>query len=884
MTTLFISEKPSIAQSIARLLSPNVSSQSSSSTPVYSFPFSFKQAKQAISTSVAGHLYQIIFNTKLQSWQTPEEELLEQKGVEYETTKGAGGIIRQLQALSKNAKYIILALDNDREGENICFEVLKSIGKFNGDIFRLRFSALTKEEITRQLGKVDKPNQYLSDAVEVRQELDLKVGVAFTRFQTQFLSGKYSNLQTNCISYGPCQTPTLAFCVERHLEILNFKPKRYYNVDVQIKDSKGNIEKIDFISENKIFEQDMGLHIIKQLNGGKVKVISIKQSKSKSVKPIALNTVAMLKLASTSLNMSPQESMYKAEFLYLQGYLTYPRTESTSYPKEFNFMEVIKNIKFNYAYDAIETINKYGAKPRSGVDAGDHPPITPTSKCAQDLSGMDLSFYNMICKNFLASLMPDAEFYIKTVELQCEQHKFHVKSKEYITFGWQILYKQSDLADDEQYEVTQISYQKDDVFDFYELNLKEKYTTPPTYLTESNLLSLMEKNLIGTDASMAQHIQNVQDRNYVQLLPGKRQLQPTQLGIQLIQGLKLIDKELVAPNLRSKMEQDLNKVAEGKISKVKMINEQLTKYLNKFQFFKQNINLLDQLFESKFQTIKSAGKPFISCPQCNKFTKFISLIPQRIYCGTCDRIYSVIQCQKHYEIQKIRCAYCNCPPISAAGEKRTNFCPKCYTDGNEDMVKDLEEFGYKSDGKGLTCNQCMNQSCPLSLRNNYISDCPACSKGGCDKLILGSQTSAKIEEKFKITIDEFDIQIEKPVGKSEKIQQQIYLQSKLYLDNFSIPSSSQITCTSCQATANLPQGQPLILGEFCECGARKIEIKTKEGLVTGCGLCSIEGVEIKMSSEKVSWKSNNNNRNGRKGQTSGHKDQGSKKSKQHQKK
>lgn len=96
-------------------------------------------------------------------------------------------------------------------------------------------------------------------------------------------------------------------------------------------------------------------------------------------KPLGLNTVKLLKVASSAFGISSNECMRIAEHLYLDGYITYPRTESTSYPAKFNFNEILENHKKNSEWGPyVSKILKQGIeKPNKGIDKGDHPPITP---------------------------------------------------------------------------------------------------------------------------------------------------------------------------------------------------------------------------------------------------------------------------------------------------------------------------------------------------------------------------------------------------------------------------------------------------------------------------------------------------------------------------
>ena len=99
------------------------------------------------------------------------------------------------------------------------------------------------------------------------------------------------------------------------------------------------------------------------------------------------------------------------------------------------------------------------------------------------------------------------------------------------------------------------------------LEVKDKTTTAPGYLTESELIGLMEKNGIGTDASIPTHIENIQKRNYVRLESGRRLL-PNKLGLVLVQGYHQIDSGLVLPKIRSDIEGQCNKISKGEMDKV----------------------------------------------------------------------------------------------------------------------------------------------------------------------------------------------------------------------------------------------------------------------------------------------------------------------------
>jgi len=149
---------------------------------------------------------------------------------------------------AKGLDYLVLWLDCDREGENICFEVLKVIGdlipqSYERNIYRAHFSSLAEKDIQAAYNNIkDGPNLNESLSVDARQIIDLKVGTAFTRLQTLTLKKKYPELNFKTVSYGPCQTPTLGFCIDRYFKRLIFVPVDYWFLSAVIKRGEATLK------------------------------------------------------------------------------------------------------------------------------------------------------------------------------------------------------------------------------------------------------------------------------------------------------------------------------------------------------------------------------------------------------------------------------------------------------------------------------------------------------------------------------------------------------------------------------------------------------------------------------------------------------------------
>ena len=196
-----------------------------------------------IVTSVRGHLSNREFAGNYRSWSgcSPSQLFSAPLEVCYENDKKP--LEAMLQSLARECQALILWLDCDREGEHIAHEVQQACEKGNGRmrlgvgrcvVYRAKFSTVLPQEIYNALRSLGRIDMRLVDAVEARMELDLRVGAAFTRFQTFRLQKRFDGLQGQVISYGPCQFPTLGFIVERWARIETFVPDDFWTIDMSI--------------------------------------------------------------------------------------------------------------------------------------------------------------------------------------------------------------------------------------------------------------------------------------------------------------------------------------------------------------------------------------------------------------------------------------------------------------------------------------------------------------------------------------------------------------------------------------------------------------------------------------------------------------------------
>lgn len=732
LRVLMVAEKPSIAKSIAEALSgpsgPRQRRGISRALPVYEFttdkfapaskdPLNSDRNSQVVCvvTSVVGHIFSLGFTPSADDSQRMDPiEFFDMPVVKQEeASSGKLRVVDHLRALAGECDHLVLWLDCDAEGENIAFETIGvtrrafdqkmekelSLHQHNESgayqpvrrIHRARFSAITREALQDAFQNIGEPNSALSRSVDTRQELDLRVGVAMSRLLTWRCVGlarrKYSDA-TKLVSYGPCQTPTLSFCVDRAHAIEAFESQVYWKVKASASFAGAKLGKahelrwkppsdpVECTSTNlgfrkrdksgKQFEESATLdketvdEVLKHasLPGSFLQVNSVLTESERVIAPAGLNTVTLLSAGSKSMGMSPKQVMNVAEKLYTSGFISYPRTETTRYdPTGFDVRKILVQHANHpeWGRTAVHLLRTRfsisGFPPVRGKDAGDHPPITCLRSATREQIGGGAAWrvYEFVARTMLASFSDDLRFSRSVAELALvvRQEPELSGNNEHLFEMETVIVDSLGFAGACPWVLNDIGAQKkDDELEFlvkgmrllmHKIRSEKKRTRPPAFLQEHELIELMDQNGVGTDASMATHVNNIVDRGYVVLCdetgvplrhprPGQprqtgRYLVPTPLGMALMHllgddassssaettnanGVAL----LARPAIRARMESECKLIAEGKMDKDTCLQSNLAWFRTRYQQLADSLthDFLKDNFAPKLCPLKDA--------------------------------------------------------------------------------------------------------------------------------------------------------------------------------------------------------------------------------------------------------------------------------------
>ena len=700
---LNVAEKPSVAKEIVKHLSKNNSTKTfnaSKYNPIYEFPYLLKNEEVRMRvTSVSGHIMNLEFMKPYNSWNMVSPDELFTAPIQKIVTQDKHDVVATLKFASRGINMLALWLDCDREGENIAYEVIHLVLQAsplpNSAIYRAHFSALTATDIVNAAQNLRFPKVELADAVDARQEIDLRLGAAFTRLQTMRLRNENQMLMNSLISWGPCQFPTLGFVVNRYLEITNFVSEEYWTIDLSIQKSKEKVAKFTW-KRDKLFDFQVTLALYEKcLSESECTITHMSKNPKTKYKPVPLSTIEFEKLAASKLRIGSEKAMAIAEKLYQQGIISYPRTETDMFKSTINLRELIEIHKHNPSWGGyVEGMIQGNFSPprKGGHDDNSHPPIHPVkSVTTAELTGDEFKVYELITRRFLACCSQDAKGFETRVEATIGGELFECKGIEVIEENFLKIYVYMKWN-----EAQLPMFQEGEKFVPSSLLMNQHKTQPPSLLSESDLIGVMDKAGIGTDATIHQHIKTIQDRKYVEKTPAGL-FKPTSLGLALVKGYAEIGTSLHQPELRAKMERELNGIVNKTSDKEQVIRSIMLEMTDVFAKVKREFQVIVQgVRQMEAPEVTEARSGFI----CYK-------------CGM--QGHHADQCEKAQSESEIRI-------LSSDQGERVIVCYKCKKPGHLATHCEAAQVPANEVKKVIKCFKCGQEG-------HYANNCNSSAEG-----------------------------------------------------------------------------------------------------------------------------------------------------------
>jgi DNA topoisomerase-1 len=657
---LVICEKNISAKRIAYILSDGKSkSIRIGKTPVYEFSRNDELWKIM---GLRGHIINLDFPSNFNQWnKVPPVDLIDIEPVKKVSEKSIAASVKSL--VDKNP-YLIVATDYDREGELIGVEVVNLIKEYNKDIQnikRAKFSAITGYEIKNAFDKLSEVDYNLSSAGETRQVIDLIWGAVLTRF----ISLTSRRFGKDFLSIGRVQSPTLALLVDKERQIKNFVAKPFWKIIATL---KKNISFQATHKEGQFWNEKKVKEIFNKIKSCKEsKVQNVEKKVSHEFPPSPFSTTTFLE-ACSYLKLSASRAMSVAEELYMNGLISYPRTDNTVYPKSLNIKGILQKLtNSKFANEAKEVLSNGRSRPTRGKKfTTDHPPIHPVGvPTNRKLTSEQEKVYELVCRRFLATLAKDAISETMVVNFDICGEQFKSEGYRLIEPNWRNIYiyfkeKRKPLPEISKGENITIS----------KITLKEDKTKPPARYTQGSLISKMEQLSLGTKSTRHEIISKLHSRNYITLSP----LAPTPTAFAVIDAMG--DCDVVKPKMTAKLENDMDAISEGKKTldeTVKESRNMLKSVMTELEKDKEKIRTSIQKAEREENTL---GK----CPKCGKSMVIRKSKKGKRFAGctnypNCKNTYSLPQKGGIYNSGKA-CSQCGAPVVrvKSRGKRAWELC------------------------------------------------------------------------------------------------------------------------------------------------------------------------------------------------------------------
>ena len=607
MKKVILAEKPSVAQSIARIVGATLKKDG------------FYEGGDWQVTYAFGHLIQLAMPESYgyNSWSKgnlpmlPKEFLMiPRQKKEGKTYKNDPGVMKQLgtiKRLFEQADTIICATDSAREGEAIFRYIYNYLG-IEKPVLRLWINSLTDAAIKEGLANLQPDSNYdnLFLAAKARSEADWLVGMNAT--QACSIMGK------SLYSIGRVQTPTLVMIVERYLQNKEFKSVPFWQVALATTDE------VKLTSAGKWDEKakaESAYNTVSKARSGRV--IKAEKKPKTELPPLLFSLTDLQKAANSKYGYSADKTLNIAQSLYEQQLISYPRTGSSYIPDDVydTIPGLLKNKVFDKFRESVDAIEKPSKRSVDASKIEDHHAliVTGIAPKTKNIKPDEQTVYDMILGRMVEAFSKPCEKEVFSYTVDVGGYLFTVSSTVVIQKGWRAVYG----TDDKERQSVAV-WRNGETVCFTGANLLQGQTKPKPLHTEGTLLAAMEtcgKDIedetqreaikdsgIGTPATRAGIIETLVARNYV--VREKKSLVPTAKGMELYKIVK--DKDIANASLTGQWEAKLAAIERGRMN-VSQFNSDIVEYTK---------HVTDEFLHADLKPILTGRQTEIECPCCHQ--------------------------------------------------------------------------------------------------------------------------------------------------------------------------------------------------------------------------------------------------------------------------
>ena len=580
-------------------------------------------------------------------------------------------IILELKKETQKSDEVILATDEDREGEAIAWHLDQVLNLKNPK--RIVFHEITKSAIQDALKNPRDIDMNMVDAQQARRILDRIVGYKLSPFLWKKVA--------RGLSAGRVQSVAVRLVVEKEREIEKFKPQEYWEISALLSKQNGKRE-FEARLRSEIKNEKEAQDIIKDLETAEYEIKNIEKKETKRNPLPPFTTSTLQQEAWKRFRMPAKFTMRIAQSLYERGHITYHRTDSVNLSKMSLAMAkkyIEENLGNNYWPGFFRQYKSKGKTQEA------HEAVRPTypekSPEKMNLEKNQQKLYDLIWKRFIACQMKEAVFDSTNLEITAKKYIFGANGQILKFDGFLKVYPL-------KYSETELpELKKGETLDLKKLIPSQHFTQPPARYTEASLIKELEENGIGRPSTYATIISTIQTRNYIQKNEQKR-FAPTEIGVVVNDILVEHFPIIVDINFTAKMEDELDEIAMGQDNLVKTCRDFYGPFEKNLEEKYQEVNKKDITEKPTDKICPKCGSPllvrlgkygsFYACsafPKC-RYTEPLEKNTLGIKCPKCDTGEIV---EKRTKGRKIFYGCNNFPKCKyALWDKPINeTCPKC---------------------------------------------------------------------------------------------------------------------------------------------------------------------------------------------------------------